>query len=355
MKSKIKKKKLVLKKWVRVSIISIMMLLLCISLYMILTGLFPKKDTEPYYSYNAKRNIDYKVYLKENEFFIDNYIEMGKQYTAELIDYIDIDLNYLFNGSAMTNMNYSYDITATIIGEYENSNSGKTELWTKEYRLLETQNKSVYDTTLFDINQNIKIKYDDYKKQVDDFNSKFDLSIDAYLNIKLNIKYNGLIQKNKHEVNGLDKLEMNIPLSKSIINIETKYDKETNKDLTLTQSQLRNMNKVYTGSAAFIIVIMIIIVLHDKIFISKKTYYTKMLNKILKNYAQIIVEISNPINYDELEILEIKNFDDMIDANQELKTPILLYEVEEGKESHFIVVNDKYAYRFILSNNSYMK
>lgn len=354
MKSGIKKKKLVLKRWVRISIMCVMMLLLCISLYLILTGLFPKDDKKSYYSYNAKRNIDYKVYLKENEFFTDNYIEMDKQYPSELIDYIDINLSYLFNGSSVTNMNYDYDITATIIGEYENTN-GKSEVWKKEYKLLETQNKSVYDTTLFDINQNIKIKYDDYKKQVNDFNNQFNLTIDAYLNVKLNIKYNGLVQKNKNEINGSDKLEINIPLSKSIINIKTDYDEETNKSLTPDSNNMRNMNKVYIGVLITIIIIILLIVLHDKIFISKKTYYTKMLNKILKNYAQIIVEVSNPINYDELEILEINNFEDIIDAEEKSKSPILLYEVEEGEESHFIVVNDKYAYRFILNNNSYMK
>lgn len=355
MKNKIKKRRLILKKWVRVTIISILLLLLCISLYLVITGLFPNINKVPYYNYNVKRNIDYKVYLKENNFFKDNYVEKDKQYTSDLIDYINVDLSYLFNGSAITNMNYDYDITATIIGEYENSNNGKEELLKKEYKLLETQNKSLYDTQEFDINQNLKIKYDDYRKVVDDFNNQFDLSMDAYLNIKLNIKYNGLILKNKYEVNGKDKLELNIPLTKQIIKIETKYDKETNKNLTPTINEQKNMNKIYTGIIISIIAISLMLVLHDKIFISKKTYYTKMLNKILKNYSQIIVEISNPINYDELEILDIKNFDDMIDANQELKTPILLYEVEEGKESHFVVVNDKYAYRFILNNNSYSK
>lgn len=355
MKSNIKKKKLVLKRWVRVFIIFVLLLSLCISLYLILTGLFPRENIESYYSYNVKRNIDYKVYLKENDFFKENYIEMDKQYTSELIDYIDIDLSYLFNGSSVTNMNYDYDITATIIGEYENSSSGKAELWTKEYKLLETQNKSIYDTTLFDINQNLKIKYDDYEKVVDDFNSQFNLSIDAYLNIKLNINYNGLIQKNKYEVNGSDALEMNIPLSKSIINIETKYDEETNKSLVPSKDELRNMNKVYIGIIIFITVLVLIIILRDKVFISKKTYYSKILNKILKNYAEIIVRISNPINYDELELLEVKDFEDMIDIEEKSNSRILLYEVEEGKESHFVVVNDKYAYIFILNSNSYMK
>lgn len=355
MQNNMKKRKLVLKKWVRVFIASALFFFACLSLFLILTGLFPKQDNTPYYSYNIKRNIDYKVYLKENNFFEEEYLGKGKQYTSELIDYIDIDLNYLFNGSAVTNMNYDYDVTATIIGEYENTSSGKSELWTKKYRLLETQNKRLYDTTLFDINQNLKIDYADYSKVVNSFKKQFKLAIDAYLNVKLNISYKGTIQKNKQEVKGTDKLEINIPLSKATMNIETKYDEESNKNLIPTISQLRNMNKVYTGVVILIITGVMLFASYDKIFISEKTYYIKVLNKILKAYGDIIVEVSNTMNFEGLEMLEIKNFDDMIDIEEELKSPILMYETKEGMECYFIVVNDKYAYVYVLSDDNYEK
>ena len=93
----------------------------------------------------------------------------------------------------------------------------------------------------------------------------------------------------------------------------------------------------------------------NKLFINRKNYYEKILNKILKDYAEIIVEVSNPINLNGLEVFDIKNFDDMIDLEEELKSPILLYETIKGKESVFIVVNDNYAYVYTLNNNSYYR
>jgi hypothetical protein len=324
-------------------------------LILILIGLFPKQDLTPYYSYDIKRGIDYKVYLKPNNFYEDEYLESDKQYTSELIDYIDIDFGYLLNGSNTINMNYDYDITATIIGEYENTSSGKSEIWTKKYSLLENQTKQVFDTTEFDINQNIKIKYDTYNKIVNDYKSEFKLAIDAYLNVKLNIKYDGTIQKNKKQLKGTDSLEINIPLSKSAIKIDTSYDEDTSKNLIPTTQDLQDMKKVYVGAIILIIDLLLFIKLFDKIFISKKTYYAKMLNKLLKNYSEIIVELSNPIDLNGMEILEIKNFDDMVDLEEELKSPILLYETIPNKESIFIVTNNNYAYIYTLNNNSYNK
>ena len=150
-----KKKVLVLKKWIRYSILSILFLLLLLSSYLIISGMFPKKDNKPYYNYKINRNIDYKVYLKPNDFYEEKFLPKNKQYTSELIDYIDIDLSYLFNGSKITNMNYDYDVSATIVGEYENTSSGKSEIWTKKYVILEKQTKQIFDTTSFDINQNL--------------------------------------------------------------------------------------------------------------------------------------------------------------------------------------------------------
>lgn len=355
MKNNAKKKIFVLKRWVRVTIFFILSFFACLSIFLILVGLFPKQDLTPYYNYNVKRNIDYKVYLKPNNFYEGKYLEAGKQYTSELIDYVDIDLSYLFNGSNIINMNYDYDISATIIGEYENTSSGKSEIWTKKYKLLENQTKQVFDTTEFDINQNLKIKYDDYNKIVNAYKSQFKLAIDAYLNVKMNIKYDGKIQKNKKDIKGTDNLEINIPLSKTAIKIDTKYDEETSKNLIPTIDDLKDMKKVYTGLVILLIDILLLIKLFDKIFISKKTYYIKMLDKLLKDYSEIIVELSNPIDLNGLEILDIKNFDDMVDLEEELKSPILLYETIPNKESIFIVTNNNYAYVYTLNNENYNK
>lgn len=353
---KVKKgKRLVLKKWVRVVLLFILLFFACISAFLILTGLFSEDDLKPLYSYNLKRNVDYKVYLHENSFFEEEYLEKGKQYTTQLIDYIDIDFSYIYSGSDLADLNYYYDIKATIIGEYENTSNGKQELWNKKYTLLDNKSKQILNTTQFNINENLKINYSEYNKVVNDFKTKFKLSIDAYLNIKLNIKYDGKVKDNGKEINGTDILEINIPLSKSTINIETKYEEDNSKNIMPDVTDLKEMEKVYIGIVILIIDILAFIMLFNKIFINKKSYYLKTLDKIMKDYSEIIVESSTNLNYDDLEILDIKTFEDMVDIEEELKSPIMMYEYIKNQESWFVVVNGNYAYRYILNANNIEK
>lgn len=349
MQGKKKKKKVVLKKWVRIFITIILFFLALLFLFNIIDGLNPKTEKETYYTYKIHRDIDYKVYLKENSFFEEEYLEKDKQYTTELIDYIDIDFNYLFSGSKLTDINYKYNINAELVGEYEEGEDELKEIWNKKYTLLDTQSINKNDSIFFNLKQNLKLNYSKYNKEANNFKTSFKLAIDAKLVVKLNIEYTGVIEDTGKKVRGVDTLYMTIPLSKSTMSITTKYDDDNKKVLTEETNELRDIKKVYINFALLLLVIIIYITNKNKLIIDKKTNYTKTYNKIMKSYADIIVEISNLANLEDLEILDIKNFDDMVDAEEELKSPILLYEIEKNKESWFIIVNGKYAYRYILN------
>lgn len=342
------KKRLILKTWVRVVLFITLSFLLALSLFVIYMGKNPSKDNIALYNYRTNSNINYKVYLYENNFYEEEYLGMNKQYTSALIDYVDIDFDYLFNGSQKSNMNYTYDITATIIGEYENSSSGKAEIWKKKYTLLEKQNKNLLDTTTFDIHQNVKIKYGTYNKIVNDFKQRFKLAIDAYLNVKVTIKYDSNIIDTKSKVTDIDTLEVNIPLNSSTIKITTDYNKSTNKELSKEDTIIEDETTIRTGIIMLVITSLMFLALAPKLFVSHKSYYLKRLNKIMKGYSEIIVEVTTPLDFDNLTILDIKTFDDMVDIEEEIKSPILYYEIAEDKESWFVIVTEKYMYRYIL-------
>jgi len=44
--------------------------------------------------YTENSELNYKVYLKENDFFNVRYLEKDNQYIASLIDYIEADFKY---------------------------------------------------------------------------------------------------------------------------------------------------------------------------------------------------------------------------------------------------------------------
>ena len=53
-------------------------------------------QNKPYYiNYNEKGTVEYKVFLKENEFFQKDYLKENNQYIASLIDRITANFNYV--------------------------------------------------------------------------------------------------------------------------------------------------------------------------------------------------------------------------------------------------------------------
>ena len=348
MQTKNRKKKLVLKRWVRIVVVCVLFFLASIFLYNIVEGLCPKQKKNLYYSYKNYGSTDYKVYLKENNFFEEKFLPKGRQYTTELIDYIDINFNYLYSGSKLTDIEYEYNISGEIIGEYESNTDSKSEIWNKKYVILENQKGKKYDSIFFDVNKNLKLDYSKYNNEANNFKNQFKLAIDAKLLVKFNVKYTATIRDTDKKVRGVETIELSIPLSKTTMNITTKEIKGDSKNLYDEELVPKNMNRVYINSILLIILLIISISNKDRLIINKKTYYTKNYNKIIKNYSDIIVEVSTQPNLENLEILEIKNFDDLVDTEEELKSPILLYEIKKQKESWFIIIHNKYAYRYIL-------
>lgn len=342
-----KKFKLVLKPWVRVVMLIILTVLFSFSIYNIYYGYNPNKNNLSKYTYTRNSDADYKVYLLKNDFYEEKFLPKGKSYTADLIDYIMVDFKYLYNGSQNTNMNYTYDISATIIGEYKNSENGDSELWKKKYTLLEKQNKLLYDRTSFDINQSVRIDYKTFNSIVEDFKSKLKLGIDAYLNVKLNITYNnelsGSFIKNK------DSIEVHIPLNTALFNISTSYNKTKTDTLSEENMTIKNDSKIKIGFISLGITIILGLLFIPQILRSrKKDNYIAKLKKIMKTYSNIIVEVETEFDFEDLEILDIKTFEDIVDIEEEIKSPILYYEIEEDEESWFVITTDKYLYRYIL-------
>ena len=83
------------------------------------------------------------------------------------------------------------------------------------------------------------------------------------------------------------------------------------------------------------------------IFINTKSRYKKEIEKLFKEYSEILVEVSSPIEFDNFTFIDIKEFDDMIDLEEEYKSPILYYEKVKDYESWFVVIKDNFMYRYI--------
>ena len=84
--------------------------------------------------------------------------------------------------------------------------------------------------------------------------------------------------------------------------------------------------------------------------IKPKSSYTKKINKILKNYGQIIVEVENPIKEKSFNVVKVKDFNEMLDLEEELKLPIIFYEDLYNYKAVFTITKESTIYKCIIKN-----
>lgn len=69
-------------------------------------------------------------------------------------------------------------------------------------------------------------------------------------------------------------------------------------------------------------------------------------SKILKKYRDIIVELENKPNFEIKNVVDVKDFEELIDVEEEIRVPILFFEDEE--KFVFIIIGDNVIYRKII-------
>lgn len=69
-------------------------------------------------------------------------------------------------------------------------------------------------------------------------------------------------------------------------------------------------------------------------------------SRILKKYRDIIVELENKPNFEIKNVVDVKDFEELIDVEEEIRVPILFFEDEE--KFVFVIIEDNVIYRKII-------
>ena len=324
------------------------------------------QDDKFLYSNSINKDIEYKVNLMENNYINKSYLEEDKTYISELVKSIDTKFKYDFRTSKKMNFEYTYNIIATIKGEYQGANKEETNnVWEKDYVLLKDTKKTLNDSVGFNISNEQSIDFAKYNAEVTEFRKKLKLSINAYVNVSMNVKVYSIDENSNKRLEDESSVDMTIPLNKQAFSITKNYQAtntnsvyDENKDAQNT-TDINNINFTYIAILLFLLDIIIFILNFRKLIDSNYIHskYRMELKKILKNYGDIIVEIVNPVKAKLSGVIDVKNFNEMIDLEEELRTPILFYEIPGRNEGWFTIIHEEILYRYVLkdSNNDNTK
>lgn len=341
-------KRKVLKKWVRILLLAVIIIMFTVSVKIIYTSL-KTEEAEIVYSYKTKESIDYNVELYNNSFIDKSHLEKDETYISDLIKQINTTFNYSYIGSKIIPIEYTYEIKAIINGKYDLSSAGnESNVWSKEYVLLEKKSNLVKDSTNIVINEPVLIDFRYYNNEVSKFRKELKLPISASLYVDFIVTVKGS-EKGKI-IDDTKIATLQIPLNLQAFNITEDVVGEYNNDIIFQDVKSEvDIKNLIVGIFLFLTALFIFIILFKPIFnIPKKNAYTLKLNRILKEYSDVIVELVTPLNTYDLDVVEVKNFDELIDLEEELRVPIMFYEIEEYLRGEFSLVHNNILYRYVL-------
>ncbi len=345
--------KIILKQWVQIFLLIVILAVMAGAIWAIAKSVGGEKQAkEELYTYSYNSNLSYRVLLKDNPFFTTKTLGMNKQYIASLIDKIEVNAKYNFQSSKDLNYTYTYDMVATAKGTYSESDAKAVEVWSKNYPILPSETKSGTGKTI-SIDKTVSIDYNTYNQVMVDFRNQFGLSVDASVDVALKINITGGVKGAENSLQESNTMTLQIPLVKPTIELKPDYVNNGGKTVykeTENGDDIKvNIPLLVLGVALLLFMVYMLKKIGSQLITTtKKSEYVIALNKILKEYADIIAKAENVPNLTQYDVIHIKDFADLVDIEEELHSPIIYTEIREDLECWFMVFHDKTAYKFIL-------
>ena len=151
------------KKFISAHIMSYMLLVIglfigLVSVYFLNNGINLSRKT-PTVNYNEKGKADYKVFLKQNNYYDSKYLDSGMQYVANLINTVNTKFNYEIESEDTIDYKYDYRIIGNL--QILDSNDDSKVIYDKEYNLVERTSKAE-KTDHLNIDEAFDVDYDKY-------------------------------------------------------------------------------------------------------------------------------------------------------------------------------------------------
>ena len=298
--------------------------------------------------YNQSSDVDYKVFLKPNEYYKQPYLTKNMQYIAALIDNISVDFNYSFSANQNINYRYTYYINADVAVSGE---SEENVIYSKSEKLTEPKTLSGNNNNAFNIKENVKIDYNKYNDLVKGFKSSYALSADSNLVLSFVINVTDETGKVIGDLNNKDVMKLTIPLTEQMVKVKLDYKEINNSNTVSIYKDFAISNKITLGLSCLSIFLSLVFLVKLLIFLrntsSKKTSYEIALNKILREYDRVIVNSKNIVDLND-DVIDVNSFSELLDVRDNLEKPIIFSEIHKGQKAVFIVKTSSETYRYIL-------
>ncbi len=299
--------------------------------------------------YNEIGNIDYKVFLKENNYYQDKYLGKDMQYIASIIDTVNPSFTYELHSKEKLNYTYTYKVTADLIISDPNDNN---KILYKRPSVIIKDVTDEVNAGSFRVDQDVNINYDEYNNYVNAFKKEYALSVNSRLVLTFNIDVVGKSPLLKEDFKKTSKLVIAIPMSEQTINIGIDTS-DINNSGTLERNYISQIKKPIALGLGIVVGILSLALLYIVIYNfitnrSKKDIYKSTVKGILREYDRAIVssKTTETIDEDKYNVIEVPRIEELLDAHDSTGKPILFSEDIENNISTFVIVSDEILYKY---------
>lgn len=310
------------------------------------------RPEEIIYTNNVENAINYQVYLKPNDYIDKPFVDNEFSFISSLVEYIKTDFVYNYVGTNNVPLDYNYYIRGTIVSKYIQENAEVTKpIWKKSFILLNKKEGHTNNSHI-GVVENLNIGLDYYNMLVETFKSTLSLSMESNFQVEFIMSIKGNLKDEKN-INKEHIMTMTIPLGVKTFDIDISSN-FPEQEIMYSREQ-KKIESSYMMAIVHIVLFLIIIVITvyfvNHIINKGKNEYTTKVNKILKEYDDRIVTVSNFIRYERLEIVDIKKFEEILTLSDEILEPIIYWEKKNRnhKEAWFSIIRDKILYRYVIN------
>lgn len=315
---------------------------------LVLKGSMYTKE-ESIIGYNEVGNIDYKVFLKENNYYKEQYLGKDMQYVASIIKDIVPTFTYEMHSEEKMEYTYNYKVSADLIISDPNDNN---KVLYKRPSLLVKDTKEKVTGGSFRVDQEVSINYDEYNNYVNAFKKEYALSVNSKLVLTFNIDVTGKSPALKEDFKKSSKLVIAIPMSEQTINIGIDTS-DINNSGTLERNYMSQIKKPVALVLGIIVGLLSLALLYIVIYNfltnrSKTDVYKATIKSILREYDRAIVssKTADTIDESKYNVIEVPRIEELLDAHDSTGKPILYNEDTENDISTFIIVSDEILYKY---------
>ena len=288
-------------------------------------------------------DVSYLVFQKDNPYIEAPFLGMGENYLSSYTDYIQLDSSYGCLMSERADVEYSYRADIVLISRYKKNPGAPNNpaIMEKTYT-IDTETASIKSDKI-DVSRSYDLYLEQYQSELEAFAATIDLPVSSEVRVDFIIDL-----QSRNGISGTFVRSVTIPVGTEFYNIDLAGDETRANDYNVPARKISTFTAIVLsllGAAFFAAGLKLIERARNN-----KSPYRQEIDGYLKNYDEMIINTTSPINFRNYETISVGSFKELLNLSKVVNIPIMY--IEEKDAATFYVLNGNLAHLFQVENKS---